>query len=163
MSPVIDRDYKHELDEDTFTLVSSGIAGNGQRVKLTNKWRDEETMSRNLENAIASGEKVIAEYGNAPENDPDTVYAGKAAENAKSSIQRFPLLFGYSAFVGKFDNHEYDEGALMVGFLKITVHLKLTGEIEWKTLKISTHKKFSFGIGGASWARFVSFKREKKS
>lgn len=159
MTTAYDHQIKHMLDEETRTLVTTGINKDGDPVSLTVKWRTEEEMEGNLAKTVSAAEKLIAEHGKDEE-----VYAGSKAENAISNIQRHRFL-GIVVTVGIFKNHEYDEGAIILGPIKVTAYLKLTGGVRWDTLRIKRKEKDSkihLGIGGATWARYVHFGKEKR-
>jgi hypothetical protein len=160
MTTVDDHQIKHMLDGETRTLVSTGINKDGTPVSFTVKWRTEEEMEDNIAKTISAAEKLIAEHG----KDEEEVYAGSKAENAISNVQRHRFL-GIVATVGTFKNHEYDEGAIILGPIEITAYLKLTGGVRWDTLRIKRKDKDSkihLGIGGATWARYVHFGKEKR-
>lgn len=155
----MDRDFKHVVStEAPYTLVTTGISDSGVVAKLTLSWPTAEKRAENLEKAKASLEEYIINL----EKDDDTVYAGAAAENAVSRLKRYNLPFRSVLTVGMFKNHEYDEVAFKVGPFKLKADARLTGGIDFRTVKLVHEKQskgFTVGIGGASSAWYAQFNK----
>lgn len=141
-----DSAVKHVVDSENLTLETTGRAPTGKVLCLKTSWATAELMFENIDKAKLAFEKYIL----TAKPDDDTVYAGSQAENATSNVRNVKLPFGRKATVGVFRDHEYDEAALSLGFFKVVVPLKLTGQWEFRQARVErTSGKAIFGAGGA--------------
>jgi len=161
---MVDHEFYHHLDETGLTLVSEGVSTSGVPLRFTVTWAHEELVNQNLAKAMSKAEELIRTHDERIASERgESIYAGSSAEEAQTTMKRVRLPFGRELAVYRFRNHEYDEGALLVGALKLTVPLRLTGGPRWSQLRLKRASKSDvlFGFGGAHRGFFVGLKHSR--
>lgn len=126
--------FTHKLDDENFELKVTGVNLDGQTLTLTVKWGDEDTMTRNLYNAVKNLEEYISTHRSKSTTGVDSTTTGR--------IIRLPL--GVKLFLGVKTPVELPSQftAIVFGFLKIKGQYDVNQRVRWGTVR------FRFGRTG---------------
>ncbi len=146
--------FNYELGENGRSITVTGTSKLNQEVRMFMEWATPELMDENIFDSLTRIEQVILDFK--PEHEE---VAGSAAPSASSYVKRFNLPFGRKLSYSRYANHEYDEGALVLGPVKFVVSLSESGSIRWRTLHLKKRpadEKITLGIGGTRNAWFIA-------
>ena len=149
--------YVHNVDPEKYTLTTSGPVYTGETGTIITRWGSEKNFNTHLEKAKLSNEKLLAQSGKPPADEPGSLVAGSGVPGAVSDLRTIPLLFGKKAVLGVFKNHQYDEIAVLFGWVKVSVRVDNSGRVLWNTFRVVGRNRFLLGAGGTKTAVFLSF------
>lgn len=155
MVETFDHEIKHDLNEEEFSLTTTGVTKSGKEMRLYVKWSTEEKMSRKLATTLEITENLIKNHDE--EN-------GEPYTQGVSNIRKHRLAFGITAVVFTASGQNYDEASLVIGPIKLILNISPQGKYLFRTLRVvlkNEYKSFHIGWGGRTSARAVHLERTK--
>lgn len=68
--------YVHNVDPEKYTLTTSGPVYTGETGTIITRWGSEKNFNTHLEKAKLSNEKLLAQSGKPPADEPGSLVAG---------------------------------------------------------------------------------------
>jgi len=154
-----ERKFKAFFDDDRLTLFVEGLTDDGQLMRVSFRWRDEDALDGDLERTLALGERMIREA------QPAGTVLGKLKPGAESWTKTWNVSRRKKFALAGFTGHEYDEAAVLLGGLKIVWPISDRGHIRWNRIRFEKNESrpLIFGIGGARKGWSFSLRDRKNS